>query len=234
MSGRLNHLEQVIMSNKRGVVLLSGGIDSATTLYYALDKGYEISVLIFDYGQKNRGEIDSARSIAQAVGVEYKVIKLDFSWGGSALLDKDIELPKGDLEREGIPVSYVPSRNIVFLSCALSYAETKLFNEIFIGVNAVDYSGYPDCRPSFIEAFQRVVDSGTKSGVEGNSIKISTPLIDLKKSEIVSLGDSLNVPFNLTSSCYKGGNEPCMECDSCLIRERGFKEAGLEDPIIKR
>ncbi len=221
------------MSDKSGVVLLSGGIDSATTLYYALDKGCRIDALIFDYGQKNRREIESAKAIAKEAKVEYKLITLDFSWGGSALLDKDIELPYGDLEREGIPASYVPSRNIVFLSCALSYAEAKLLKSIFIGVNAVDYSGYPDCRPSFIEAFQKVIDSGTKSGVEGNSIKLVTPLLGLKKWEIIKLGDSLNVPFYLTSSCYKGGSKPCMECDSCLIRERGFKEAGLKDPIIR-
>ncbi|MDP8253617.1 MAG: 7-cyano-7-deazaguanine synthase QueC [Candidatus Kaelpia aquatica] len=222
------------MNNKKGIVLLSGGLDSSTSLYYALDKGYEIKALIFDYGQRDKREIDLAKSIAQAAGVEYEIINLDFSWGGSALLDKDIELPQGDLEREDIPLSYVPSRNIVFLSIALSYAEAKLFDEIFIGANAVDYSGYPDCRPDFMEAFQRVADCGTKSGIEGRPIKISAPLLKLKKSEIIKLGNSLGVPFDLTSSCYEGDSEPCMKCDSCLIRERGFKEAGLEDPIIKR
>lgn len=220
------------MSKKRGVLLLSGGVDSATALYYALDKGYEIDALIFDYGQKNRGEIESAKIIAKDRGVRYRLIKLDLSWGGSALLDQSIELPLGDLNREDIPASYVPSRNIIFLSIALSYAEVKLFDEIFIGANAVDYSGYPDCRPSFIEAFQRVIETGTKSGVKGKAVKLSTPLLDLKKSEIISLGSSLGVPFKLTSSCYKGGERPCMECDSCLIREKGFKEAGLKDPRL--
>ncbi|MDD5613834.1 MAG: 7-cyano-7-deazaguanine synthase QueC [Candidatus Omnitrophica bacterium] len=219
--------------NKKALVLLSGGLDSAVTLYYALDKGYNCSALIFNYGQRHSREIISAKKTAELAGAGYKVIDLDFSWSKSALLDSSAELPKGRLNRKEIPLSYVPGRNIVFLSLTLSYAEAGDFSEIFIGVNALDYSGYPDCRPSFIDAFNRVAELGTKSGVEGKPIKISAPLLKLKKSEIILLGSKLGVPFEYTWSCYQGAGSPCRECDSCLIRERGFKEANIEDPVVK-
>ena len=154
-------------------------------------------------------------------------------WGGSALLDKESKLPKAALKRKKIPATYVPARNIIFLSLALSYAETVSANEVFIGANAVDFSGYPDCRPAFIKAFQHAADTGTKSAVEGKRIKISAPLINLSKREIIKLGLKLGVPFEHTWSCYSGGSKPCAECDSCLIRERGFKEAGVSDPLYK-
>ena len=207
---------------------MSGGIDSAVTLYYALNKGYSCSALIFNYGQRHLKEIISAKKTADLAGAGYQVIDLDFSWGKSALLDSSAELPKGRLNRKEIPPSYVPGRNIVFLSIALSYAESGGFSEIFIGVNALDYSGYPDCRPSFIEAFNRISEVGTKSGVEAEPIKISAPLLELQKSEIILLGSKLGVPFEYTWSCYQGGDSPCRECDSCLIRAKGFKEANIK------
>jgi len=220
--------------NESAVVLLSGGLDSSTTLYYALKKGYKVRALIFDYGQRHNREIKSAKKIAQSAGVEYTVVKIRLPWGGSVLLDPKAKLPKANLKRKDIPPTYVPARNIIFLSYALSFAEANKCKAIFIGANAIDYSGYPDCRPQFIRAFQRVAEVGTKSGVTGNKIKIYAPLIKLKKSEIIKLAVKLGVPLEHTWSCYKGGKEPCGVCDSCKLREKGFKEAGLEDPLWKK
>ena len=215
---------------KGAVVLLSGGLDSATTLFLALDKGYRCYPLIFDYGQRHRREIGSAKRIARFVGLNYKVVKLRFPWKGSSLLDRAIGLPvsrTGDRLKKGIPSTYVPARNTIFLSVALSYAEALEAEAVFIGANAIDFSGYPDCRPKFYEAFRQAAILGTKRGVEGEAIQILTPLIDKTKAEIIRLGMKLGVPYQYTWSCYKGGKVPCGECDSCRIREKGFREAGL-------
>jgi len=218
----------------KAVVLLSGGIDSSTTLYYALNKGYLCRVLVFNYSQRHVREINSAKKIASLAGVDYLVLKLNFPWRGSALLDKNAKIPLGKEDRKEIPSTYVPARNIIFLSYALSYAESISASEIFIGANAVDYSGYPDCRPQFIKAFQKMALVGTKAGVEGKGIKISAPLIKMKKSEIIKLGAKLGVPYEYTWSCYRGGKISCGRCDSCILRKKGFKEAGLEDPLWKK
>jgi len=215
---------------KRAVVLLSGGLDSAVTLYIAKNKGFRPFCLIFDYGQRHRREIDSAKKIAQAAGCHFKVLKIDLTHKRSALLDKHLGLPKHTAR--GIPATYVPARNIIFLSFALSFAETLGESAVFIGAHAQDYSGYPDCRPEFFRALQRLAKVGTKSGVEGKEIKIFTPLINKRKSEIIREGLRLGVPFELSWSCYKGGRLPCGTCDSCYYRAKGFRELGIEDPLL--
>ncbi|MCX5703561.1 MAG: 7-cyano-7-deazaguanine synthase QueC [Candidatus Omnitrophica bacterium] len=221
---------------KRAIVLLSGGLDSATTLYLAKKKGLECFCLIFNYGQRHKKEIAAAKKIAALANCPYKVVNLNFPWEGSSLLDKKMEIPA--VTRSGghkvtgkIPSTYVPARNIIFLSFALSYAEAIGASYLYIGAHAQDYSGYPDCRPQFFRAFQRMLDLGTKSGVEGKRIKILTPLINKHKAEIIRLGLGLGVPFKFTWSCYKGGSKPCGECDSCYFRAKGFKEIGLKDPL---
>ncbi|MFH0739445.1 MAG: 7-cyano-7-deazaguanine synthase QueC, partial [Candidatus Omnitrophota bacterium] len=186
--------------------------------------------LIFDYGQRHKKEITSAVKIARRAGVSYKVIKIALPWQGSALLDKRIKISRG---KSGIPNTYVPGRNIIFLSFALSYAEAIAARAIFIGAHIQDYSGYPDCRPQFYRAFGRVISAGTKSGIEKKEIAIVTPLINKSKAGIIRLGEELGVPFALTSSCYEGGRRPCRRCDSCYYRVRGFKEAGMADPALK-
>jgi len=213
----------------RAVVLLSGGLDSATTLYFARKKGFRCFCLIFDYGQRHKKEIGSAVKIAQDAGASYKIIKISLPWQGSALLDKRIKISRG---KKGIPNTYVPGRNIIFLSFALSYAEAIGAGAIFIGAHIQDYSGYPDCRPQFYQAFGRVISTGTKSGVEKKEIRIITPLINKGKAEIIRLGENLGVPFALTRSCYEGASRPCGRCDSCYFRARGFKEAGIIDPAL--
>ncbi len=214
------------MMKKKAVVLLSGGLDSATTLFASQAKGYQTFCLIFDYGQRHRKEILCAKKLAQATQSDYKIVKIGLPWGGSALTDKKIALPKNrkNIPNE-IPVTYVPARNIIFLSFAASYAEALGAQAIFIGANAVDYSGYPDCRPSFYKAFARVMKCGLKTGVSGQVIKIHTPLIRKTKAEIIRIGRKLNVPYDLTWSCYAGGKNPCGVCDSCLLRTKGFREA---------
>ncbi|MFA6216985.1 MAG: 7-cyano-7-deazaguanine synthase QueC [Candidatus Omnitrophota bacterium] len=220
---------------KRAIVLLSGGLDSATTLYYAKRNGFDPYCLVFDYGQRHQREITAARGIARALNAPLEKIKIAFPWKGSSLLDKSKSLPQRSnlkpLLGADIPSTYVPARNIIFLSFALSYAEVVQAEAVFIGAHAQDYSGYPDCRPEFYRAFDTVIKTGTKAGVEGHTIKVITPLINKTKSEIIKLGFSLGVPFERTWSCYHGGKRPCGKCDSCYYRGKGFVEAGLEDPL---
>ncbi len=219
----------------KAVILLSGGLDSSTVLYLAKSEGYDCYPLSFDYQQRHRRELVAARTIASLVGVvAHQVVNFDLRlWGGSALTDDRVDLPQDrDLAAmsESIPVTYVPARNTIFLSFALAYAEAISANRVYIGVNALDYSGYPDCRPDYIEAMQSVFRLGTKQGREGDPIEIITPLIDLKKTEIIQLGDRLGVPWAQTWSCYSGDSSPCGTCDSCRLRLAAFAELGLVDP----
>ena len=222
---------------KRAVVLLSGGIDSTTTLAIAIAEGYEAYALSFDYGQRHKFEMEAARRIANLLGAkEHRVAKIDLRvFGGSALTD-DIDVPKQRSEKEiahGIPVTYVPARNTIFLAYALAWAEVISGNDIFLGVNAIDYSGYPDCRPKFIEAFETLANLATKGGVEGRRFQIHTPLIKFSKADIIRKAIELGVDLSLTHSCYDPSPEglACGECDSCLLRLKGFREAGIKDPI---
>ena len=209
---------------------MSGGLDSATTLYYAKRNGFEPYCLVFDYGQRHKREVAAARQIARALKAPLETVTISLPWKGSSLLDKSKAIPSSAVTGT-IPDTYVPARNIIFLSFALSYAEVIRAEAVFIGAHAQDYSGYPDCRPEFYRAFDAVIKTGTKAGVEGNKINIITPLINKTKSEIVKLGFSLGVPFGRTWSCYHGGKRPCGKCDSCYYRAKGFAEAGLEDPL---
>ncbi len=220
------------------VVLLSGGLDSATTAAVAKRDGFRVHALTVVYGQRHAVEVRAAERVAAALGVaEHRVIRLDLSaFGGSALTDA-IEVPKDRSEEamaSEIPVTYVPARNTVFLSLALAYAEARGLRDIFIGANAVDYSGYPDCRPEFIEQFERLANVATKAGVEGERFRIHAPLIDLPKTEIIRLGLSLGLDYGLTHSCYDPDPEgrPCRRCDSCRIRIAAFRELGMEDPAL--
>lgn len=211
---------------KKAVVLLSGGLDSATTLYLARKQGFQCFCLVFDYGQRHRREIESAKKIARAANCKWQIMKISLPWKGSALLDKNITIPK---RAKGIPLTYVPGRNIIFLSFALSYAEALKAEAIFIGAHIHDYSGYPDCRPEFYRAFSRVISIGTKAGIEKKKIRIETPLIKKTKAQIIRLGGQLGVPFKLTWSCYRGGKYPCGRCESCYYRAKGFQEAGIDE-----
>ena len=225
---------------KRAVVLLSGGLDSATTASFAASRGFEVYGLSFDYGQRHRRELESARLVAEALGCAgHLVIAADLTMiGGSALTSTRMEVP-GDrdpveMASRGIPATYVPARNTIFLSYALAWAEVLGAADIFIGVNAVDYSGYPDCRPEFISTFEKMANLSTRASVEeGVRFEIHTPLIDMTKAEIVRLGLKLGLDFSLTWSCYNPDKEgsPCGSCDSCRLRAKGFLEAGVEDPL---
>ena len=222
---------------KRAVVLLSGGLDSTTTLATAIAEGYETYALSFEYGQRHKIEIGAARRIARALGAkEHHVAKIDMRIFGGSALTGDVDVPKKRPAKEiaqGIPVTYVPARNTIFLSYALALAETIGARDIFIGANAIDYSGYPDCRPEFIAAFETLANLATKAGVEGARSRIHAPLIKLSKAEIIRRALELDVDLALTHSCYDPSPDgvACGECDSCLLRLKGFREAGLEDPI---
>jgi 7-cyano-7-deazaguanine synthase len=223
--------KKAMPAGRQAVVLLSGGLDSATVLYIARAKGYACHCLVFDYGQRHRREIEAAKTIAKKTGSTFQVIKITLPWKGSSLLEGKARLPRtrGSLKPDEIPATYVPGRNIIFLSFAFSCAETIGASAVFIGAHAQDYSGYPDCRPEFYAAFKKVISTGTKAGLQHKGIKIMTPLIHKTKAEIIRLGSKLGVPFKSTWSCYQGGKAPCGECDSCYYRAKGFKEAGIEE-----
>lgn len=217
---------------KRAVILVSGGLDSATVLAMAVDQGYECYTLSMDYGQRHRIELDRAKKVSAANGAqEHRVVRIDIGgFGGSALTDRDINVPTE--ETSDIPITYVPARNTVFLSVALGWAEVLEASAIYIGANAVDYSGYPDCRPEYINAFQNLANLATKAGVEGDRIRIEAPIIELTKAEIIKKGIELGVDYSQTISCYnpRTDGKICGECDSCRIREAGFQAAGIPDP----
>lgn len=223
---------------KRAVVLLSGGLDSSTCLAVAVRDGFEAHCLSVDYGQRHRGELARARRIARALGArDHRVVKVDLSaFGGSALTDPGIAVPKGRSaarRAREIPVTYVPARNTVLLSLALAHAETIGAEDVYLGVNAIDYSGYPDCRPAFLRAFERVARVATKAGVSGRPLRIRAPLLELSKAEIIRLGTSLGVPYRITQSCYDPVRErACGACDACALRRKGFAEAGVPDPTL--
>jgi 7-cyano-7-deazaguanine synthase len=220
-------------ANPKAVILVSGGLDSSTVLAMAKDQGFDCYTLAFDYGQRHRAELISAKRVSVQLGaIEHKVVELDLSTiGGSALTDMSISVPDHD-ESGGIPVTYVPARNTVFLSIALGWAEVLGAQDIFIGVNAVDYSGYPDCRPDYIAAYEKMANLATKAGVEGQALRIQTPLISLTKAEIIQQGIALSVDYSLTVSCYQANTagEACGSCDSCYLRRQGFNAAGITDP----
>jgi 7-cyano-7-deazaguanine synthase len=224
---------------QKAVVLLSGGLDSSTILYQAIADGCECYALSFDYQQRHQRELAAAKEIAQTAGVkQHQVVSFDLGlWGGSALTDQNMEVPRDRAPEEmadQIPITYVPARNTIFLSFALAYAEALSAQRVYVGVNALDYSGYPDCRPDYINAMQQVFKLGTKQGREGNPIEIMTPLIDLKKTEIIQLGNQLHVPWEKTWSCYQGGETACGVCDSCQLRLNAFQQLGLTDPLPYR
>lgn len=217
---------------KRAVILVSGGLDSTTVLAMARAQGYDCYTLSFDYGQRHRAELLAAERVSRTLGdVKHKVVNLNLDTiGGSALTDTDIEVPEE--ETEGIPITYVPARNTVFLSIALGWAEVLESQDIFIGVNAVDYSGYPDCRPEYIAAFETMANLATRAGVEGGKLAIHTPLMNMGKGEIIEAGLALDVDYSLTVSCYQATDYglACGKCDSCRLRRQGFLDAGVPDP----
>lgn len=221
-------------TRKKAVILLSGGLDSATTLAYAQSEGYDCYALSFEYGQRHSAELNAVQRVAETMSAhEHRVLHLDLGvLGGSALTDRNIDVPTSP--SVGIPVTYVPARNTIFLSFALAWAEILQADDIFIGVNAVDYSGYPDCRPDYIKAYETMANLATKVGVEGHRMTIHTPLIDLSKAEIIKLGLANGVDYGLTVSCYAADDQgrACGQCDSCRIRSAGFADAGIKDPTL--
>lgn len=225
---------------KRAVILLSGGLDSATVLAVAKSEGYQLYALSFSYGQRHAWELEAAKRVAASIGVaEHRTTAFDLRAFGGSALTADIAVPKGRATHEmahGIPITYVPARNTIFLAFALAWAEVLGACDIFLGVNALDYSGYPDCRPEYITAFEKMANLASKAGAEGRmSLKIHTPLIALTKAEIIRLGRELGVDYSLTSSCYdpSPAGAPCGLCDSCLLRQKGFRENGIDDPLQK-
>ncbi|MCF8067427.1 MAG: 7-cyano-7-deazaguanine synthase QueC [Desulfobacterales bacterium] len=225
------------MKNKTAIILSSGGLDSTTVMAIAKKENYIIHSLSFNYGQRHLFELDAAKTVAAAYGASHHIVKVDLRPIGGSALTADIDVPKSDIDEiatGSIPVTYVPARNTIFLSYALAWAEVKNATVIFIGVNAIDYSGYPDCRPEFIDAFEKLANLATKAGVEGNKIKIKAPLINMSKAEIIKKGTELGVDYSITHSCYDPSDEglACGKCDSCILRKKGFSEAGISDPTL--
>jgi 7-cyano-7-deazaguanine synthase len=223
---------------KKAVVLVSGGLDSAVALYLARAAGYACECLAFDYGQRHARELRSASQVAAAAKCPLHLVRVPFFWKGSSLLDTRVPMPSAVRlskrgKTTGIPSTYVPARNLVFLSLAVSFAEARKASAVFIGAHAQDYSGYPDCRPGFFRAFERTVRAGTKAGAEGSGIEVQAPLLRMGKAQIIRTGIRLGVPFQLTWSCYRGGVKPCGTCESCLYRAKGFAQAGALDPIVR-
>lgn len=226
-------------TSRKAIVLLSGGLDSATALAIARKRGFDCFALSFRYGQRHAVELAAAKRVARALGVrEHKTISIDLRAFGGSALTANVPVPKGrsiaQMER-GIPITYVPARNTIFLSFALAWAEVLGARDIFIGVNALDYSGYPDCRPAFIDAFQKLADRATRAGVEGTRFRIHAPLMKMDKAAIIRTGLKLGVDYKLTTSCYdpKPGGHPCGRCDACLLRNKGFRALGLKDPRLR-
>jgi 7-cyano-7-deazaguanine synthase len=219
----------------RSVVVLSGGLDSTVCMGVAHRAGGDIVAVTFDYGQRHRVELDRAVAVARHFGAEHLVVRLDAAqWGGSALTDAAIDVPDATSTSpgHGIPVTYVPARNLIFLSVATGIAEARDADDIYLGINALDYSGYPDCRPEFVASFVATAALATKRGVEGRPVAVRTPLVELSKAAIVRLGVEVDAPLALTWSCYRGGPRPCGTCDACVLRAKGFAEAGLPDPAL--
>lgn len=222
---------------KKAVCLFSGGLDSTTVLWMARQSGYQLYALTVYYGQRHGKEIDCARKIAVDLNIEHQIVPIELPWKGSSLLDSGMPVPvhrEFDAISQDIPATYVPARNSIFLSMSASYAEVIGAETIFIGVNALDYSGYPDCRPEYLSAFGKALAAGTKAGMEGRKLEILAPLLSMTKKEIIIVGHRLGVPFDKTWSCYQGMELPCGCCDSCLLRRKGFLEAGLADPLMEQ
>ena len=216
------------------LVVLSGGLDSTVCLGLARRDTQRVDAVTFDYGQRHRVELDHAAAVAAHYGVDHLVVPIDLTgWGGSALTDASIDVPEaGSSDPDSIPVTYVPARNLIFLSLAMGIAEARDLDAVYLGVNALDYSGYPDCRPEFVRSFASTAALALKRGVEGNPVDVRTPLVDMGKADIVRLGLSLDAPLRLTWSCYRGAHLPCGHCDSCALRAKGFAEAGVPDPAL--
>ena len=213
---------------QKAIVLFSSGLDSTTVLYYAMSKGYECHCLIFDYGQKHNKEVNNAKKFAESLHLDYHIVKTSIPWDTSSLINKDKKIPEHKQIKEGfVPSTYVPGRNTIFLSYAISYAETIKAKKIFLGINAVDFSSYPDCTPQYLKSMQQVMKA------LNNGIEICAPIEKYSKSQIIKLGTKLKVPYEKTWSCYNGKNKPCGKCDSCKLRAKGFKEAGIDDPALK-
>lgn len=213
---------------QKAIVLFSSGLDSTTVLYYAMSKGYECHCLIFDYGQKHSKEVNNAKKFAESLHLDYHIVKTSIPWDISSLINKDKKIPEHKQIKEGfVPSTYVPGRNTIFLSYAISYAETIKAKKIFLGINAVDFSSYPDCTPQYLKSMQQVMKA------LNNGIEICAPIEKYSKSQIIKLGTKLKVPYEKTWSCYNGKNKPCGKCDSCKLRAKGFKEAGIDDPALK-
>jgi len=213
---------------QRAIVLFSSGLDSTTVLYYAMSKGYDCHCLIFDYGQKHNKEVNNAKKFAKSLKLNYHVVKTSIPWDTSSLINKNKKIPEHKQIKEGfVPSTYVPGRNTIFLSYAISYAETIKAQKIFLGINAVDFSSYPDCTPQYLKSMQQVMKA------LNNGIEICAPIEKYSKAQIIKLGTKLKVPYEKTWSCYNGKTKPCGKCDSCKLRAKGFKEAGIDDPALK-